>query len=203
MEGTDLLRIYHVSGTRSVRPIWLCYELGLPIEVTPIDFAPAFRDTSEWRAVSPAGKVPALTDGELTMFESGAMLDYILDRYGEGRMRPPPGTAARALHQQWSWFSEATLLRPLGVNGFLRRRAEDITAVALDKTRDCIAVVDRALRGRDFLLGGELSGADVMMGYSLALLESLQMLEPERYPEASTYLRRLKTRDAFARATGL
>lgn len=144
-----------------------------------------------------------LTDDGLTMFESGAMLDYILDRYGEGRMRPPPGTAARALHQQWSWFSEATLLRPLGVNGFLRRRAEDISAVALDKTRDCIAVVDAALAGRDFLLGDEFSGADVMMGYSLALLDSLQMVEADRYPMAAAYLRRLKARDAFVRATGL
>lgn len=57
-KGAALLRIYHVSGTRSVRPIWLCYELGLTIEVTAIDFAPAFRDTAEWRAISPAGKVP-------------------------------------------------------------------------------------------------------------------------------------------------
>lgn len=198
-----MLRIYHVAGTRSVRPIWLCYELGLTIEVTPIDFAPSFRDAPEWRTISPAGKVPALTDGELTMFESGAMVDYILDRYGDGRMRPPLGAAARALHQQWCWFSEATLLRPLGVNGFLRRQAEDISAIALQKTRDCIAVVDTALAEREFLLGADFSGADVMMGYSLALLDNLRMLEPDRYPRAATYLRRLREREAFARATSL
>jgi glutathione S-transferase len=88
-------------------------ELGLSIEIKPVDFAAAYRDTPEWRAISPTGKLPALTDGELTMFESSAMVDYILDRYGEGLLRPEAGTAARALCQQWSWFSEATLLRSL------------------------------------------------------------------------------------------
>ena len=75
-----MLRIYHVRGTRSVRPIWLCYELDLPIEVAPIDFSPAYRNSPEWRAISPAGKVPAMTDGGMTMFESGAMIDYIRSR---------------------------------------------------------------------------------------------------------------------------
>ena len=60
--------------------------------MTPIDFAPAYRNTPEWRAISPAGKLPVLTDGELTMFESGAMVDYILDVHGEGRLRHPPAT---------------------------------------------------------------------------------------------------------------
>ena len=71
-----------MRGTRSVRPIWLCHELELPVEIEPIDFAPAFRDSAQWRAISPAGKVPAMVDGDLTMFESGAMVDYILERYG-------------------------------------------------------------------------------------------------------------------------
>ncbi len=195
-----MIRIYHAPGTRSVRPIWLCYELGLTIDVAPVDFGAAYRNSAEWRAISPAGKLPALTDGELTMFESGAMSDYILDRYGEGRLRPPAGTAARALHQQWCWFSESTLVRPLGIVGLLRRRPEDLSAAAADSARECIGVVDQALTGRDFLLGAEFTGADVMMGYSLALLEGLKLLDPDRCPRAAAYLERLKARDAYARA---
>jgi glutathione S-transferase len=197
-----LIRIYHVPGTRSVRPIWLCYELGLTIEVAPIDFGQAFRNSPEWRAISPAGKVPAMTDDQLTMFESGAMVDYILDRYGDGRLRPPPGTAPRALHQQWCWFSEATLARPLGVAGLLRRRPEDLPAAAADNAREGIAVVDAALAGQDFLLGAEFTGADVMMGYSLSLLESLQLLDRDQRPSAWAYLERLKAREAYRRAAG-
>ena len=79
-----MLRIYHVKGTRGFRPIWFCEERGLPYEVESIDFSAEFRSTPEWRALSPTGKVPVLTDGTLTMFESGAMVDYLVERYGGG-----------------------------------------------------------------------------------------------------------------------
>ncbi|HEY2707300.1 MAG TPA: glutathione S-transferase family protein [Caulobacteraceae bacterium] len=197
------MRIYHVPGTRSVRPIWLCYELGLEVDVVQIDFAQTFRDAPAWRAISPAGKVPVLTDGDLTMFESGAMVDYILDAYGQGRLRPPAGSPARALHQQWCWFSEATLLRPVGLNRLLRHGSDDIATDAAHKTRECIAVVEGALGGGDFLLGDAFTAADVMMGYALALLENLRVLSPADYPRACAYLDRLKAREAFQRAMGV
>lgn len=194
-----MLKIYHVPGTRSVRPIWLCHELGLPVEIAPIDFSPAFRNSPAWRAISPAGKVPILTDGDLTMFESGAMVDYILERYGQGRLRPEPGTADSALHHQWCWFSEATLLRPLGFNRLLRG-GDDLVAEAGDKTRLALQVVDQALAGRDHLLGEVFTAADIMMGYALGLLASLGVLDAA-YPNAWPYLGRLRARPAFARAT--
>ncbi len=197
-----MLKIYHVRGTRSVRPIWLCYELDLPIKIEPIDFSPAFRNSPEWRAISPAGKVPAMTDGDMTMFESGAMVDYILERYGEGRLRPAPGTAESAIHHQWCWFSEATLARPLGLNRLLRHEAERNETVAADgeqKARVCLEAVDQAVSDRDFLLGSEFGAADIMMGYSLQLVANLKVLD-EQYPNAQAYLERLKSRDACTRA---
>jgi glutathione S-transferase len=198
-----MLRIYHAPGTRSVRPIWLCLELGLSIEIKPVDFSAAYRDTPEWRAISPTGKLPALTDGELTMFESGAMVDYILDRYGEGRLRPEAGTAARALCQQWCWFSEATLLRPLGLSALQRDAPERVVAAALGKAREAIEVVDAALVGRTHMLGPEFTSADVMMGYALAFLEHLKLLDGDAYPRAVAYLARLKMREAFERALSI
>ena len=200
-----MLRIYHVRGTRSVRPIWLCYELDLPIEVAPIDFSPAYRNSPEWRAISPAGKVPAMTDGGMTMFESGAMIDYILERYGAGRLRPAPGTADSAIHHQWCWFSEATLARPLGLNRLLRHQPEGHESVAADgeqKARICLQVVDQAVANRDFLLGAEFGAADIMMGYSLQLLADLRVLD-DQFPNAQTYLQRLRGRDAFKRAVSV
>ena len=195
-----MLRIYHSPGTRSVRPIWLCYELGLAIEITPVDFSPTYRNTPEWRAISPAGKLPVLTDGDLTMFESGAMVDYILDRYGQGRLRPPAATAERALCQQWCWFSEATLLRPLGLAALQRDPPEKVVATALAKAEEAIHVVDVALDGRAYMLGAEFTAADVMMGYALALLVQLKLLHGDAHPHAHAYVERLKTRDAFQRA---
>ncbi|HEY3798718.1 MAG TPA: glutathione S-transferase family protein [Caulobacteraceae bacterium] len=195
-----MLRIYHAPGTRSVRPVWLCHELGLPVEITPIEFAGPYRDTLQWRAISPAGKLPVLTDGDLTMFESGAMVEYILDRYGEGRLRPEAGTTARALCGQWCWFSEATLLRPLGLNGLQLAAPPQVVASALAKAREAIGVVDAALAGRPFMLGETFSSADVMMGYSLALLEHLTLLDGDAHPNAAAYVTRMKAREAFQRA---
>ena len=197
-----MLTIYHVRGTRSVRPIWLCYELDLECAIEPIDFSEAFRSTPAWRAISPAGKVPAMTDGDLTMFESGAIVDYILERYGNGRLRPSPGTKESAMHHQWCWFAEATLIRPLGGVRLLRGRSETGEAIAADaeeKTRTCLDVVEKAVAGREFLLGSRFSAADIMMGYSLALLAHNKILD-DQYPHANEYLTKLRGRDACKRA---
>ncbi len=197
-----MLKIYHVQGTRSLRPIWLCYELDLTVEVVPIDFSPTYRNSAEWRAISPAGKVPAMRDGALTMFESGAMVEYILDRYSNGRLRPPPGTAQSALHHQWCWFSEATLVRPLGINRLTRLRggsSEQLGSEVDQKTHASIGVVEDAVADQDYLLGPEFGAADVMMGYSLELLASLKMLD-DRYPNSRAYLSRLRSRASFKRA---
>lgn len=197
-----MLTIYHVPGTRSVRPLWLCYELDLPVTVTLIDFSPAYRDSAEWRAISPAGKVPALRDGELVMFESGAMVDYLLERYGAGRLHPAPGTPESALHHQWCWFAESTLLRPLGAMRVLRSKAEpeSLVTYAEEKTRECLGVVEVRLADRDYLLGGTFGAADIMMGYALGLLERRF---DGGYPRCAAYLDRLRARPAYQRVAAL
>lgn len=197
-----MLKIFHVASTRSVRPIWLCYELNLPFKIEPIDFSPTFRNSSEWRAISPAGKVPALIDGDVTMFESGAMVEFILDRYGEGRLRPIPGTAAYATHQQWCWFAEATLSRPLGLHRLMASAKEGDQSVAVvgeQKARTGLDAVELALSDSKFLLGDDFNAADIMMGYSLELFFQLGVLD-DQYPNAQVYLEKLKTRDACKRA---
>ena len=75
-----------------VRPLWALEELGLPYAVVAVDFSAEYRRTPEWRTMNPVGKVPAMTDGGLTMFVSVAMMQYILDRYGGGRLQPTAGT---------------------------------------------------------------------------------------------------------------
>ena len=95
-----MLTIYHAAGTRSMRVIWLCHELDLPLTIETVPFTAEFRASDEWRAKSPSGKVPAMEDDGLVMFESGAMVDYILDRYGEGRLRPLPGSHEDAIYRQ-------------------------------------------------------------------------------------------------------
>ena len=202
-----MITIYHVPRTRSARVIWLCEELNLPYEVVPVDFSPEYRKSAEWRRLNPIGKVPAMTDvdaegNRFTMIESGAMVHYILERYGEGRLQPSPGTPESALFLQWSWFAESSLARPLGDmvhHRILKPETERIPAVVEDgqaRAEICLDAVEAALDDRDYLLGDGLTAADIMMGYSLALAQRLGVLD-ERYPNVVAYMGRLEGRPGF------
>jgi len=174
-----MIEIYHVPGTRGVRPIWTCEELGIPYRVVPVDFSAAYRASAEWRRMNPVGKVPVLADGDLILFESGAMVQYLLDRYGDGRLQPPRATLDHARYLQWSWFAEATFARPLGeIVNHRRVFAEaDRSPAAIEEMRArtwlCVAALEGALTGRDWLVGDGLTGADIMMGYTLMLVGQL------------------------------
>jgi len=200
----QVLRIYHASLTRGIRAIWLLEELGLPYEVEKIDFSPAYRATQEWRALNPVGKVPAMTDGELTMFESGAMMDYILARYGGGRLVPDPGSNDHARYLQWHWFAEATFARPLGEMVNHRREFpadQEIPAVLVEmagRGTQCAEVVADHVSDREYIMGDEFRAADISMGYSLLLCE---MLIPDRMPaRIQPYWERLKARPGYQAA---
>ena len=194
-----MLKIHHVPRTRSLRVIWLCEELGVPYEIVPVDFTPAFRSSPEWRRLSPTGKVPVMEDDGFSMFESGAMVEWVLERYGQGRLRPPLASAESALYLQWSWFAEATFARPLGeiVN---HNRAfgetgvsEEALAEMRSRSRLCLKAVDDAIDGKEYITG-EFSAADIMLGYSLYLCERLA--PSEECKKASAYWARLQEREA-------
>ena len=198
-----MLTIYHAPGTRSVRPIWLCFELGIEVDVRVIPFTPEYLSSPEWRAISPAGKLPVLQDGDLTMFESGAMMDYLLMRYGHGDLSTSTDPTEFALHQQWSWFAESTLAKPLGISRMLREdESESVVDVATQKIEECLSVVENALDGQAFILGERFTSADIMLGYSLVLMQRFKMLD-ERYPRATDYIQRLLARDGCQRVLSL
>ena len=199
-----MLKVYHVPGSRSVRVVWLCEELELSYERVPIDFSAEYRASAEWRRLNPVGKVPAMTDGELVLFESGAMVEYLLDRYGEGRLRPTPGSDAYARYLQWSWFAEATFARPLGeIVNHQRVFAAESSPRMLDEMRDrsrsCLTAVDDALAGHDYLIGDEFTAADVMMGYSIFLALRVKAMDEGEFPNVTAYYDRLSARPAFVR----
>jgi len=199
-----MIQIHHVPLTRSFRVIWLCEELGLAYEAIPTDFSAEFRATAEWRALNPVGKVPVMIDDKLVMFESGAMVQHLLNCYGGGQLEPTPGTPEHGLYLQWSWFGEATFARPIGEIVNHKREFPDqqnIKAV-LDEMADraavSLAAVAQATRNRDYLLGNEFTAADIMVGYTVRLVDALI---PERMTEdIQPYWHRLQARPAFQRA---
>ena len=189
------LTLYHAQGTRSFRTLWLCEELSLPLRLQPVTVNDPYTRSDAWRKLSPARKVPLLEDGDVRIFESGAIQQYVLDRYGEDRLRPPTASAARALHDQWCWFAEATLSRPLGLHRVLRG-GDGLSQDALDKFAVAMDAVEEQLATGPYILGDEFCAADIMLGYSLAYAGR----HLDGYPRSARYLANLQTRPAYIAA---
>ena len=172
-----MIKLYHSSGTRGFRVIWLCEELGVDYDVQKVDFSKEYRLSSEWLQINPLGKVPSLEDGEMLMSESCAMMQYILDRYGNGLLQPLAGTIEHANFLQWLWFSEATFSRPVGEIVNHRREfpgelgITDVVKEMQSRIFKCILVLDKALEEKPFILGKEFSAADISLGYTLLIAQ--------------------------------
>jgi glutathione S-transferase len=198
-----MLRIYHAPRTRGFRVIWLCEELAVPYEILPVDMSPAYRKSDEWSKLNPVGKVPVMSDGDISMFESGAMVQYVLQKYGEGRLQPPPGSADHAHYLQWSWFAEATFGRALGeIVNHRREFADNIidTVIAEMRARARLSgqAVDAAIQSRTWILGETFTAADIMLG--LTLRGYTRLMDEELPEQAGTYLTRMTQRPAYQRA---
>jgi len=196
-----MLQIYHAPMTRSLRVIWLCEELEVPYEVIPVDFSPEYRSTPEWRALNPTGKVPVMIDNGITMFESGAMVQHILNCYGNGRLEPKPRTEAHAHFLQWCWFGESTLARPVGEIVNHKREFPDEQAIPAivtemaDRVEVSLHAVAGATADSTWLIGEHFTAADVMVGYSLHLAN---LVTPDRMPATlAPYWQRLQARKGY------
>ena len=198
-----MLKIHHAPGTRGFRTIWACEELGVPYEVIPVDMSRRFRASSTWRKMNPVGKVPVMSDGDLVMFESCAMTQYVLDRYGEGRLQPRPGTSEHGTYLQWCWFAEATFSRPIGEIVNHRRSFADAANDAVidemkERARLSAQAVEEALDGKTYLLGDDFSAADINMGYTIKIFTSL--VDENLSPNIAQYWARLTDRTAYGAA---
>lgn len=197
-----MLKLYYAPRTRAVRIRWLLEELGLPYELERVEFRPA---PSAFAQATPLGKFPVLDDDGMVMGESGAILEYILERHGGGRLAPPVGSPRRGAFLQWVHFAEGTAFPPLGVmiwHGLYQGNADQIP-IAIDSARErahsALAVVEGQLEAGTWLLGDDFSAADIMLGFTLAAAQFLGVLD-ERYPNTAAYLSRLVERPAFLRA---
>jgi glutathione S-transferase len=202
MSVSPSITLHHVPHTRSLRVRWLLEELGLPYRLETRTFADLRRP--EHLALHPLGKVPVLADGDVVLFESGAILQYLLERYGGGRLEPKPQTPERARYLQWFHYAEATITGPLGLivrHAVLLPEGERLAAVAeagRAEARRVLAPVERALAGQSWLLP-EFGAADIMLGYSVRLASLLGVLDAAS-PNLVAYLARCEARPAYRRA---
>ena len=198
------MKLYHCPGSRSIRIVWLLEELGLEYELVSMPLGDAQMRTPEYLAIHPAGRVPALEDGDVTLFESGAIVQYLLARYGKGAMVPAVIAPEFPEYLQWLHYAEGMIMPQVNSivveTKFLppEKRNETNVARATKLLTRMLAAVDAHMEGRAFL-AGEFSGADIMTGHACVVADRLGA-DLSGYPNVRAYVDRLKARPALQTA---
>jgi len=200
------MKLYHAPQSRSIRPRWLLEEIAVPYELVRIDLMSGDQKRPDYLRLNPNGVVPTLVDGELVVYESGAICEYLADRFPEKRLAPPVSSPARAHYYQWNYFAMCTLEPPavaIFLHTAVRPETERIPAVVDESRAQLVAalrVVEQALAGRPFMLGPDFTASDVMIGSTLWWAQLLGMVSGD-LPNVSAYIGRVAGRGAFQRAS--
>lgn len=195
-----MLKVHHLNNSRSQRILWLLEELGIPYEIvkyermSPVPFAPP-----ELKRVHPLGKSPVIEDGGKTIAESGAIVEYIIDIYGKGRLKPKAGSADYWKYVEWMHFAEGSAMLPLLMalyTGMLGDAAAALKPRVDSEIANHLSYMEAALGRQEFFLGGDLTGADIMLIFVCEAAGA--RLEP--YPNLLKYRERIHARPAYKRA---
>ncbi len=195
-------KLYGIAGSRAIRSLWAIEETGIDYEHVPVGFGEDSK-TAEYLAINPNGRVPALQDGSLILFESMAINLYLAKTYGQGLY--PDDPAAQALAVQWSFWgiSEIEHLQVgIAMQKFFTPDAErDLAAIADAETRLArpFKVLDEHLNGRSWLVGDAFSIADLNLASVMSLLQMIEV-DVSAYANLSRWAESCYARPAFDRA---
>lgn len=199
-----MIQIYGFPQSRGTRITWLLEELGVDYEFKLVDFNKGEHRSPEFLAINPAGKVPAIVDGDLVMTESGAILNYLADKFADKGLIPAVGTAERAMYEQWSYFALSELEQPLWTLGKHRfalpeeQRVEAIFPTAEWEFQKALALLSEGLGDKPYILGDQLSAVDILLAHTLFWgLSFKQSIEQENL---QAYVTRMRAREALTRA---
>jgi glutathione S-transferase len=212
-----MITVHHLNNSRSQRVLWLLEELALPYEIKRYQRDPkTMLAPAELRAVHPLGKSPVITEGAATLAESGAILEYLLDRHGAGRLRPAPDAPEYLRYRYFLHYAEGSLMplmllalviarmpqgpMPFFMKPLVRAIAGKIRAQFLGpQLKLHLDYLERELEGRSWLLGEELSAADIQLSFVLEAAASRGGLG-SNYPRLAAYLQGIRARPAYQRA---
>ena len=206
MDGSGKLKLFFTPMTRAGRIVWLLEELGLPYDLVKLDFSKEGLKSDEHRQRHPLGRVPVLEDGDVRIFESGAIVDYILERH-DRRLKPAVAAAEFPYYLQWFHYVEGMIMPPINeivVQTFLlppERRSEAALHKALKLLDKSMAPVEDALAGKDYIVG-DFSGADIMLGHACYMANRHVPAGDDR-PNLKAYIARITARPAFNYAINL
>jgi glutathione S-transferase len=197
------MKLYGCPNSRSLRAAWALEEAAADYEYVPVDLFKGAARTPEFLALNPAGKVPVLVDGELTLTESGAIIDYVGNRFPASGL-VPRDAAARANCLRWMFFAQTELEQPLWTIAKHRfalpkdKRIAGAEATARWEFALAAKLLDDALADREYMCGEAFTGADILLVHTLAWARSAKI--PLESARLTAYMERLLMRPALTRA---
>jgi glutathione S-transferase len=207
-----MVKIHHLVYSRSDRIVWLAEELGLTYELVKHNRDPqTFRSPPSLWAVSPMGKAPVIQDGETTVCESGAVVEYILDHYGQGKLRPKAGTPEYVQYLHWMHAAESTLMTPVLMDFLSKMTQVDAPLFKgfIDgEYKTLFDYLDKTVSKHAYIAGPDFTAADIMVSYPLRMADTTAIPMPglasaapfAEHPQITAYVDRLRARPAFQRA---
>ena len=197
-----MLVVHHLNDSRSQRVLWLLEELGLTYDIKHYQRDVVTRlAPPELKAVHPLGKSPVLSDGERTVIESGAIVDYLIRHHGNGRLQPAASSPDFESYQQWLHYAEGSAMLPFLLKLYVSRLGEagaPLWPRIESEIANHLGFVEQSLHGRQWLVGGTLSGADIMMSFVGEVAGS--RADRAGYPNVDAWVRRFQQRPAYRKA---
>jgi glutathione S-transferase len=206
-----MVTVYSAPNTRAIRVIWVLEEIGAKAEIKSMPYPPR-KHAPDYFAVNPTGMVPLLIDGEVRLSESMAICDYLATKHGSPLI-VPTNDPERPPFLQWLWYGESTLMTPLSRLNIVRQverqferkggpEVDAIIAGARDHVAERLKMLEQRLEGRDFLVAGRLTLADISVSYPLHLVGMLGV-DNLLGPRSVAYHERLRARPAYQRAIAI
>ena len=199
-----VLTVHHLARSQSERIVWLCEELGLDYELKVYDRCPVLAPP-ELKRLHPSEAAPIITDGQITLGESGAIVEYILVKYGKGKLVVGPEDGKSYTdYLYWLHFANGTLQTSISRNMFMRFAqvpAENhVMAMAGARREHAIRMINDRLKDNEWLAGSKFTAADIMNVVSLTTIRLFLPYSLGSYPNILSYLQRVGAREGYRRA---
>jgi glutathione S-transferase len=200
-----MITVHHLGVSQSERVVWLCEELSIPYRLQRHErdavtkLAPA-----AYRALHPMGIAPVITDGDLVLAESGAILEYLIAKHGNGRLAVPPEQPNFASYLFWFHFANGTLVPSEMTNMISSMLAlpqgHALLTIFKERSERAFHLIERRLREVAFFAGAEFTAADIMMLFPLSTMRAFSRRDLSTLPSTRAYLQRIGERPAYVRA---
>ncbi|MDG2268230.1 MAG: glutathione S-transferase family protein [Alphaproteobacteria bacterium] len=199
-----MLKLHHAPNSRAGRILWLLEELELPYEINSMKFHPSDLKSDEHRSRHPLGRIPVLEDEEVIIYESGAIVEYILARHAPGKLKPAITSKLFPSYLQWFHYCEGMVMPAMNtivVQTIIlpeERRNAEILGQAQRLLSKSLIPVNESLENKKYLIG-DFSAVDIMLGHSLYMSKKLKCVNEELI-NILNYLSRIEARPCFQKA---